>query len=157
MSFSTVAGWGAGVILAVVGAIGVVASPVAIAQDADLIAPHNDSGVIGELEIGQAAEGKLAGLGEEEASSYHTYTLDVPAGTQQLVVEMSAEDDLDLGIKHELPISQYGQAADWDLGDDSYDNSATLTVKNPKEGTWYIDVINSLYTTDAVPYELSVK
>ncbi len=156
MSFSQIAGWGTGAFLFLMGTASL-ASPMAVAQDADVIAPHNEPGVIGGLKIGQTATGELAGLGENAPSSYHTYTVEVPEGTEQLVVEMTAEDDLDLGIKQGEPIEQYGVGADWDLGDDTLEPSATLTVQDPEAGIWYIDVINSLLTTDSIPYELQVK
>lgn len=157
MSFSTITNWGTGALLlaTIVTSGGI--SPMARAQDADLVAPHSEPGLIGAVEIGQTAEGSLAGLGEEAASSYHTYTVEVPEGTAQLVVEMTADDDLDLGIKQGEAISQYGPEADWDLGDDSLEPSATLTLKDPEAGTWYIDVINSLYTTDPIPYTLEIQ
>lgn len=147
-----VASWSVGAVL-LAGAV--VARP-AIAQEADVIAPHSEPGVIGRLRIGQAAEGGLAGLGQDEGSAFHTYTVEVPPGTGELTIKMTAAADLDLAVKHGTPIQEYGQSSDWDLGDNSRNSSATLRVKNPQPGTWYVDIINSLYTTEVVPYQLQI-
>lgn len=122
-----------------------------------LRAPHSESGTIGRLELGQTAEGELKGSGDDPNSSYHTYTVTVPPDTSRLIVKMSAKDDLDLGIKHGSAIETYGDDADWDMGDDSQSNSAKLVVEDPEAGTWYIDVIDSLYSTDEVAYTLEVQ
>ncbi len=122
-----------------------------------LHAPNAGSGVVGSLESGDKAIGKLAGLGEDESSSYHTYTVEIAAGTQEFVVSMLAEGDLDLAIKHGEAISAYGESPDWDLGDDSTAESATLRVDRPAPGVWYVDIFNSLYDESEIGYELTVK
>ena len=157
MSFSRITGWGTGALISLMAAAVSPISLMAVAQEPDVIAPHNEPGVIGELKIGQTAAGELAGTGESEAAGFHTYTVEVPEGTDQLIVEMTAAADLDLGIKHGEPIIDYGIGADWDMGDDSLEPSATLTVNDPEAGIWYIDVIHGLYNTESVPYELQVR
>lgn len=131
-------------------------TPVVLAQSA-LRAPHSESGTIGRLAIGQTATGALRGAGNDPSSSYHTYTVTVPPNTPRLVIEMSADADLDLGVKYGSAIEEYGMNADWDLGDDSQSSRARLVVPNPTPGTWYVDVINAMYTTDTVSYSLDVK
>lgn len=143
------------ILLGVVAGACVSFTPTALAQDV-IRAPHSESGTIGRLVSGQTAEGSLRGMGDDPSSSYHTYTVTVPPNASRLVVKMSAVADLDLGIKHGSAIEEYGTNADWDLGDDSESTSAKLEVKNPASGTWYIDVIDSLYSTDEVPYRLEV-
>ncbi|MEM6446165.1 MAG: pre-peptidase C-terminal domain-containing protein [Cyanobacteria bacterium J06642_2] len=143
-------------LVAVVAGACISLAPSALAQDI-LRAPHSEAGTIGRLTVGQSAVGELKGSGDDPNSTYHTYTVTVPPNTALLTVEMSALADLDLGIKHGSAIEEYGTNADWDLGDDSESNSAKLEVKNPAVGTWFIDVINSLYSTDEVPYRLEVR
>lgn len=120
-------------------------------------APSAGSSVVGTIGFGDKAIGELKGLGEEAASSYHTYIIEVDENTSSLVVTMEAEDDLDLGLKHAEPIESYGDEADWDLGDNSVSNSATLRVDNPAPGKWYIDVINSLTSVEPIKYELTAN
>ncbi|MEO1133963.1 MAG: pre-peptidase C-terminal domain-containing protein [Cyanobacteria bacterium J06639_1] len=128
----------------------------AVAQNV-LRAPHSESGTIGRLAIGQSASGALRGAGNDPSSSYHTYTVTVPPNTPSLIVEMAADANLDLGVKYGSAIEEYGMNADWDLGDDSQSSRARLVVPNPTPGTWYVDVINGMYTTDTVAYSLEVK
>lgn len=120
-------------------------------------APNAGSSVVGTIDFGGVAKGGLKGLGEDDDSSYHTYIVEVEEGTKSLVVSMSADGDLDLALKHAEPIESYGDEADWDLGDNSGADSATLRIDNPSAGKWYIDVINSLSDEDTLNYELTVK
>lgn len=156
MSRCKVVSWSTSACLFLAGAA-MLSSLTTIVRASDIVAPHSESGTIARLAIGQEAEGKLAGSGDSDAAAYHTYTVEVPVGTPELVVEMVAAGDLDLAIKHGSPIEEYGPGADWTLGDDSLSNSATLTVKNPQAGLWYIDVIHGLYSTDAIAYTLRVR
>ncbi len=122
-----------------------------------LHAPNSESGMVGSIQAGDKAVGKLAGLGEDESSSFHTYTIEISPGTKQLVVSMLAEGDLDLAIKHGDVITAYGENPDWDLGDDSTSESATLKIDRPDAGVWYVDVFNSLYEESEIAYELTIK
>lgn len=121
-----------------------------------IYAPNSESGVVGSIEFGDKAIGSIAGLGDSSEASYHTFTVEVEQGTKRLMVKMKAKGDLDLALKHNAPIDNYGDDADWDLGDNSRSNSATLRIDNPSPGTWYIDVINSSYDEDEIEYELVV-
>ncbi len=120
-------------------------------------APNSEPGIVGTIGFSDTAQGGLKGLGNDDDSSYHTYILEVDEGVERLIVSMSADDDLDLAVKHAEPIGSYGDDADWDLGDNSVANSATLRIDNPSAGKWYIDVINSLRSEDTVSYELTVE
>lgn len=120
-------------------------------------APNTDPGIVGTIGFSDTAQGGLKGLGDDDDSSYHTYIIEIDEGVESLVVSMSADDDLDLALKHAEPIESYGDDADWDLGDNSVASSATLRIDNPSAGKWYIDVINSLRSEATVSYELTVE
>jgi hypothetical protein len=120
-----------------------------------LEAPTTDSGVVGELHIGQQAVGQLAK--GKDGASYHTYTVDVPAGTAQLTITMQAEADLDIAAKFGSEISSYGDKGDWDFRDNSESTGATLVIEKPLAGIWYIDVYNALESESAVGYGLEVE
>jgi len=109
------------------------------------------------MQIGGKAVGELKGLGEQETSAFHTYTIEITEGTAMLVVKMTAQGDLDLAIKHGAPIESYGDQPDWDLGDNSTDETALLRVDQPVAGIWYVDVFNSLYDEEAIAYELTIE
>lgn len=118
----------------------------------DVTADQTDSGVIGALQLGQTAKGSL--LGDAEVATYHTYYVDVPAGTPSLTIRMEADMDLDLAAKFGSEIQDYDEDADYI--DQEVENSAFFVIENPQPGRWYIDVIN--YWTDELgSYTLSVK
>ncbi|NJL01124.1 MAG: hypothetical protein HC910_11385 [Spirulinaceae cyanobacterium SM2_1_0] len=158
MSRHQLIGFGVGSALLLIGAACTPPQPnVGTSEIQELVAPNTEAGTVGNLELGQSATGRLAGTGESPDASYHTYTIDVPAGTSQLVIRMDADDDLDLGIKHGSPIEAYGENADWDLNDTSTNTFATLTVNNPSAGVWYVDVINLLTSTEPITYRLETE
>jgi hypothetical protein len=121
-------------------------------------APTQDSTMVGALQIGQTATGQLRGT--EGAASYHTYYVDVPAGTASLVISMSANQDLDLAAKFGSEIASYGEqseAGDWTYQDKSESNSAEFTIENPLAGRWYIDVFSYHGPSVVGKYTLTVR
>ena len=123
-----------------------------------LIATSVSSGTIGRIAIGQKAKGELAGLGNKEVS-YHTYILDVPVGTKQITVYLSANEDLDLAAKYREAITNYGDqidGGDWNYRDISSEPETDLLILNPKAGQWYIDVYNALKDEVVGAYTLNI-
>lgn len=97
------------------------------------------TGVVGPLTLGQMVRSELAGAGER--ISFHTYYVDVPVGSAQLVVEMTADVDLDLFLKHGSEIVSLGDDGDWDFRDVTLAPRATFSVPAPSPGRWYVDVV----------------
>jgi len=96
------------------------------------------SGLVGPLALGDQVRAELAGI--PEGVAFHTYVIDVPAGTAQLVVEMAADVDLDLFLKHGSEIVSFGDTGDWDYRDIDVAPRASFTVARPAAGRWYVDV-----------------
>jgi len=97
------------------------------------------TGTVGPLALGEQVRAELAGGGDRLA--YHTYVIDVPAGTRELIVEMAADVDLDLFMKHGSDITSLGDDGDWDYRDIDVANRASFTVASPAPGPWYVDVV----------------
>jgi hypothetical protein len=97
------------------------------------------TGVVGPLALGAQVRSALAGGGDLLA--YHTYFVEVPAGTAQFTVEMAADVDLDLFLKHGGEIASLAEDGDWDYRDIDVANRATFTIQAPAPGLWYIDVV----------------
>lgn len=115
------------------------------------------STTVGAILLGQTATGKLQGAAD--AATYHTFYLDVPAGTPRLVISLAADADLDLAVKYGAEISSYRDQADggdWDYRDNSASWSAEFTIDNPSAGRWYIDVFNAVGADVTAGYSLQV-
>jgi len=97
------------------------------------------SGLVGPLALGEQARAELAGV--RQGVAYHTYVVDVPAGAAQLVIEMAADVDLDLFLKHGSEIVSLGDAGDWDYRDITVAPRASFTVAWPAPGRWFVDVV----------------
>ncbi len=117
------------------------------------------SGTIGNIAIGQSATGKLASLGGKEIS-YHTYILDVPTGTEQVIVQLTSDQDLDLAAKHAEEITNYSDqidGGDWNYRDVSSNLETEMRILSPETGQWYIDVYNALKDEVVGEYTLSIS
>jgi len=105
------------------------------------------TGVVGPLALGGQVRSALAGGGDLLA--YHTYVVEVPAGTAQLTVEMAADVDLDLFLKHGAEIASLAEDGDWDYRDIDVANRAAFTIQAPAAGLWYVDVVWVAGASDA--------
>ncbi len=133
-------------------------APATPAAAGAVTANTTESATIGAIQPGQAATGRLSGVAE--AVSYHTYFVEVPAGTQQLVISMSADADLDLAAKFGSEIASYlnqADGGDWTERDNSTSTGAEFVLENPQAGRWYIDVYNALGATVTGGYSLSIR
>lgn len=97
------------------------------------------SGLVGPVALGEQVRAELAGT--VDTAAFHTYVVDVPAGTSTLTVEMTADADLDLFLKYGSEIVSLGDDGDWDFRDVDVANRAVLTVPAPSPGPWYVDVV----------------
>ena len=97
------------------------------------------SGLVGPLALGAQARAELAGV--RQGVAYHTYVVDVPTGAAQLVIEMAADADLDLFLKHGSEIVSLGDDGDWDYRDIDVAPRASFTVAQPAPGRWFVDVV----------------
>jgi len=111
------------------------------AADGGFAAPLSigtESGFAGELRLGERMFADLAGA--SDAWAYHTYRIAVPAGTQVLTIQIAADADLDLFVKYGSEIASYSDDGDWQYRDIEIRNDATLSIRAPQPGTWYVDV-----------------
>ncbi len=97
-----------------------------------------DSGFAGALGLGEVASAELAAL--PDAAAFHTYRIDVPAGTSTLTIRLRADADLDLFVKYGSEIVSYGDDGDWELRDIDVASQASIEVRAPTPGAWYVDV-----------------
>jgi len=97
------------------------------------------SGLVGPVLLGEQVRAELAGT--IDTAAFHTYFVEVPAGTATLTVEMTADADLDLFLKYGSEIVSLGDDGDWDFRDIDVANRAVLTVPAPSPGRWYVDVV----------------
>jgi S1-C subfamily serine protease len=97
------------------------------------------SGFVGSLPLGQLTRTTLAG--SEGQTPWHTFRIDVPAGTARLTVDMTADLDLDLFLRHGEEVTNWGDDGDWDYRDVSLDTRASLVVESPAAGAWFVDVV----------------
>jgi serine protease Do len=113
------------------------------------------SGLVGPVALGEQVRSELAGA--FDAAAFHTYFVDVPAGTTTLTVEMSADADLDLFLKYGSEIVSLGDDGDWDYRDIDVANRAVLTVPAPQAGRWYVDVVWVDGGLDTARYALRLR
>jgi hypothetical protein len=116
----------------------------------------SDSGFAGELRPGQVTTGELRGA--EGAWAFHTYRISVPPGTNTLTIRLQADADLDLFLKFGSEIATYAEDGDWEFRDIEVTNDATLSLRAPSAGTWFVDVAWAVGDPSALAsYELSVE
>jgi len=123
-----------------------------------VMANTTQSAVVGALPLGQSAQGQLAGMAD--LASFHTYYVEVPVGTAQLTITMSADNDLDLAVKFGGEITSYADreaGGDWLYRDNSTNPSAQFSIPNPQPGRWYIDVFNALGPDQTGRYTITVR
>jgi hypothetical protein len=116
----------------------------------------SDSGFAGELRPGQVTTAELGGA--EGAWAFHTYRIDVAPGTATLTIRLQADADLDLFLKFGSEIATYADDGDWQYRDIEITNDATLSLRGPQAGTWFVDVAWAVGDPSALSrYELSVE
>lgn len=125
--------------------------PLAFAQ---LVAPSQESGFVGELSIGGSATGRLQGLSDDDLFAYHTYVVNVPAGTAQLVIRIQSAQDMDLAVKFG---SEFDFFDDADYLDFEIEEVSEIVIPNPMPGPWYIDVVNAYYENVVGEYLLTIR
>ncbi|MFO8151217.1 MAG: serine protease [Trueperaceae bacterium] len=113
------------------------------------------SGLVGPVALGEQVRAELTGT--FESAAFHTYFVDVPAGTPALTVEMTADADLDLFLKYGSETVSLGDEGDWDYRDVDVANRAVLTVPAPQPGRWYVDVVWLDGGLDTARYALRVR
>jgi hypothetical protein len=97
------------------------------------------SGIVGPLGIGAFTRRQLTGIPAQVA--YHTYVLTVPEGLAQLTLEVQADVDLDLFVKHGTEIVDLGDGGDWEARDVELATTATVTIVLPRPGRYFVDVV----------------
>jgi len=133
------------------------APPVPSPRPPEVVASETTSAFVGALAANGTARGRLDGAAQGFA--YHTYVVDLPAGMARLVVELAADHDLDIALKHGSEIVSYAdkdRGGDWDYRDIATHDPTTLVVERPAGGPWYIDVINALGAPRNGTYRLTV-
>jgi hypothetical protein len=96
--------------------------------------------------------------GAEGAWAFHTYRIDVAPGTATLTIRLQADADLDLFLKFGSEIATYADDGDWQYRDIEVTNDATLSLRAPQAGAWFVDVAWAVGDPSArASYELSVE
>lgn len=109
---------------------------------------------VGPITIGQSVEGAIGG--SPDGANFHTYVVEVPAGTLTLVIELNADADVDLAAKYGSDITSWADDGDWEYRDITEASGARFEIAMPTPGTWYIDVID-YYDSGVANYSLSVR
>lgn len=112
------------------------------------------SGVVAVIPIGARIAGRLANRSDV---AYHTYVVEVPAGTAELSVDLVADADLDLFVKFGSEIVDLSDDGDWYARDIELDHSARLRVASPRAGRWFIDVAYYPDVPGTATYSLDVR
>ncbi|HZJ10138.1 MAG TPA: serine protease, partial [Trueperaceae bacterium] len=110
--------------------------------------------LVGPIAVGGSVSGAIAGI--PDAVNYHTYTIEVPSGTATLVVELTADFDLDAAIKFGSEVTDWSEQGDWDYVEISDGNGAVFEIALPTPGTWYLDVID-FYDGGVANYSVTVR
>ena len=130
--------------------------------DTESIAHLSDD--VTKLNAEQRYKGTIANylqVDQEDAgiAASQSFLLRVPEGTKRFVVTLSANEDLDIAVKHASPIESYAlknQGGDWDYLDMRPATNSRIQVNAPEAGFWYIDVIQANSGKGAAPYTLQV-
>jgi hypothetical protein len=125
-------------------------------QPPEVVADATGTAFIGALPLDGRARGRLDG-GAGRAT-YHTYVVEVPAGTARVTIVLDADDDLDLVVKGGSEIRSYAdldQGGDWDYRDLDTRNPTTIVLEAPAPGPWYVDVVNALGADRSASYLLT--
>jgi hypothetical protein len=112
---------------------------------AEVVAGETGTAFIGELPANGRARGRLDGM--RDRVNYHTYVVQVPAGATRLALELDADVDLDIAVKHGSEIGSFAdkdRGGDWDFRDIGTQNPTVVVIEQPRPGTWYVDVMNAL-------------
>ncbi len=136
-------------------ALGVGATTPPPAANNNIVASRlgDPSGEYGSIAIGQAVSGTIAGIQGEETVVFHTYVVDVPAGSPAVTISVSGNGaDLDLAVKSGGPILDYD---DVDHLDVSEEPNPVYVIPIPSAGPIYIDVMNLL--SNAADYTLTAS
>ena len=113
------------------------------------------SGLVGPVGLGEQVRSELAGtIG---SAAFHTYFVEVPAGTSTLTVEMAADADLDLFLKYGSEIVSLADDGDWDYRDIGTAARSAFSVPVPRPGRWYIDVVWLEDSPSTARYTLRVR
>jgi len=124
---------------------------------AEVVASETGTAFIGALPANGRARGRLDGM--QDRVTFHSYVVEVPAGTTRLTLVLDADADLDIAVKGGSEIRSYAdedQGGDWDYRDIDTPNPTTVVVEGPASGPWYVDVMNALGAGRNGSYSLTV-
>lgn len=106
----------------------------------------------GELEFGGSVTRVAAAGGPPDNFTWHEYVVVLPAGLATVVVDVTANDDIDMALNFGSRIQNYDDA---DYVNDDIDTGPTFTMNNPPAGELWIDVLN-LWSDRNISYTLTV-
>ncbi len=109
------------------------------------------SNTYGEIAIGDTINNVIDS--EQNKTTFHTYTIEVPEGLDLLTIAVNGHGrDIDMSVKSGSAVDNYHQIdyIDTTVGDHPY-----YTYEQPPAGTIYVDVMNLL--TEPIAYTLSVS
>lgn len=109
--------------------------------------------VVGAVPLGGSVSGSITGMAD--AVNYHTYTFQVPSGTEKIVIDLAADFDLDIAVKYGSEVTTWADDGDWEYRDITETYGGKFEISLPTPGVWYVDVIN-FYDGGVTGYSLSV-
>lgn len=109
---------------------------------------------VGNITLGQVANHRI--VGQAEGGNYHTYGVQVPEGVVSMVIDLSADFDVDIAIKYGSDIQSWSDTGDWDYRDITEAYGGKFTINYPRPGVWYVDVI-FYYEDGSATYALTVQ
>lgn len=107
----------------------------------------------GVLGTDDATSATIAFPAGNSAPSFHTYVIDVPAGTSELTISAFGDGDIDMVVGHGEPIDMWSDGGNWAYRDYSHNWSAMVTIPNPTPGDWYVDIV-LYYEGETIEYDL---
>jgi len=110
--------------------------------------------LVGPVAVGTTASNAIGGVADQ--INYHTYSIEVPAGTPTLTIALTADADVDMAAKFGSEIQTWANEGDWEYRDLTEASGATFEISLPTPGTWYVDVIY-YYETGTANYTLEVR
>lgn len=108
--------------------------------DREQVREVNGSRVFGLVTLEDTYIASIAAA-EQSDIVYHTYGLLVGDDVPSFTVRVSSDNDIDLAVNRDAPMSDY---ADADFFDDDDAVEAEYRIDNPRGGLYYVDVINFL-------------
>src|SRR5690606_36971778 len=91
--------------------------------------------VVGAVPLGVSVSGSITGMAD--AVNYHTYTVQVPSGTEKIVIDLAADFDLDIAVKYGSEVTTWADDGDLEYRDITETYGGKFEISLPTPGVWY--------------------